>query len=53
MGKVRTQNGEEAGMRRIIDNDYLTMMFRIILGVVFIIASYYKIVDPMSFAKSI
>ena len=40
-------------MRRVIDNDYLTMMFRIILGVIFIIASYYKITDPLSFAKSI
>jgi uncharacterized membrane protein YphA (DoxX/SURF4 family) len=29
------------------------MMFRIILGAIFIVASFYKIVDPQSFAKSI
>jgi putative oxidoreductase len=40
-------------MRRVIDNDYLTLAFRIILGVVFIYASIYKILDPGGFAKSI
>ena len=40
-------------MRRVIDNDLLTMLMRLFVGVTFIIASYYKIVDPGAFAKSI
>ncbi len=40
-------------MRRLIDNDYLTMFSRLLIGVVFIYASIYKIADPTSFAKSI
>ncbi len=40
-------------MRKLIDNDYLTMLFRLIVGGVFLYASYYKIIEPMSFAKSI
>lgn len=40
-------------MRRIVDNDYLTMVVRLALGITFIYASYYKIIDPGSFAKSI
>ena len=40
-------------MRRIIDNDYLTLIFRLIVGVVFVYASIYKIIEPASFAKSI
>ncbi|MEE8575906.1 MAG: MauE/DoxX family redox-associated membrane protein [candidate division Zixibacteria bacterium] len=40
-------------MRRIIDNDYLTILARLIVGGVFIYASFYKIIDPGMFAKSI
>ena len=40
-------------MRRIIDNDYLTMFFRLVVGVTFISASFYKIIEPGDFAKSI
>ena len=40
-------------MRRIIDNDYLTLLFRVTLGIVFIVASYYKVVYPNEFAESI
>ena len=40
-------------MRRIIDNDILTMVVRLVLGITFIYASFYKIIDPGSFAKSI
>lgn len=40
-------------MRRVVDNDILTMISRLIVGAVFIYAAYYKIVDPASFAKSI
>jgi len=40
-------------MRRIISNDYLTLLLRLGLGGVFIYASYYKIIDPAQFAKSI
>ena len=40
-------------MRRLIDNDYLTMLSRLIVGGIFIYASFYKIVEPSMFAKSI
>lgn len=40
-------------MRRIIDNDILTLISRLVIGSVFIYASYYKIIEPASFAKSI
>ncbi len=40
-------------MRRVIDNDILTLMVRLAVGVTFIYASYYKIIEPGSFAKSI
>jgi len=40
-------------MRKLIDNDYLTLLFRLVLGGVFIYASIYKILDPAQFAKSI
>jgi putative oxidoreductase len=40
-------------LRRVIDNDWLTLLARLAVGVTFIYASYYKIVDPTAFAKSI
>ena len=40
-------------MRRIIDNDILTLLVRLAVGITFIIASYYKIIEPGAFAKSI
>lgn len=40
-------------MRKLIDNDYLTLIVRLALGGVFIYASIYKILDPPQFAKSI
>jgi uncharacterized membrane protein YphA (DoxX/SURF4 family) len=40
-------------MRRIIDNDLLTLIARLVVGGIFIYASFYKIIDPGSFAKSI
>lgn len=40
-------------MRRLIDNDYLTMFSRLFIGVVLIYASFYKVIDPGSFARSI
>ncbi len=40
-------------MRRLIDNDLLTLVIRLAVGVTFIYASFYKIIDPGSFAKSI
>lgn len=40
-------------MRKLIDNIYLTMAARLIVGVVFVFFSYTKIIDPGSFAKSI
>jgi uncharacterized membrane protein YphA (DoxX/SURF4 family) len=40
-------------LRRIIDNDVLTLLVRLAIGGVFIYASAYKILDPGSFARSI
>jgi uncharacterized membrane protein YphA (DoxX/SURF4 family) len=40
-------------MRRIIDNDYITMLFRLLIGGVFIYASFYKVIEPGEFARSI
>ena len=40
-------------MRRLIDNDYVTLVSRLVLAGVFIYASFYKIVEPNLFAKSI
>ena len=40
-------------MRRLIDNDYLTLISRLFIGVVLIYASFYKVIDPGSFARSI
>lgn len=40
-------------MRRLVDNDYLTLVSRLLIGGMMIAASYYKIVEPESFARSI
>ena len=40
-------------MRRMIDNDYLTLIVRLVIGFTFIYASLYKIIDPNDFARSI
>jgi uncharacterized membrane protein YphA (DoxX/SURF4 family) len=38
---------------RLIHNDYLTMLSRLLIGGMLIYASYYKLIEPASFAKSI
>ncbi|MCX6835323.1 MAG: hypothetical protein NTW07_09370 [candidate division Zixibacteria bacterium] len=40
-------------MRSLMDNDYLTMLSRLLIGGMYIAASFYKIIEPGSFAKSI
>ena len=40
-------------MRRLIDNDFLTFIVRLFVGGVFVYASFYKIIHPGDFAKSI
>lgn len=40
-------------MRRVIDNDWLTIAFRLFVGISFIYASFYKIIEPALFARSI
>ena len=40
-------------MRRVIDHDLITLVTRLLVGVIFIYASYYKIVEPAAFARSI
>lgn len=40
-------------MRKLIDNDYLTLLCRLVIGGMFIYAAWYKVIEPGSFAKSI
>jgi uncharacterized membrane protein YphA (DoxX/SURF4 family) len=40
-------------MRRVLDKDWLTLFSRLLIGGVFIYASFYKIIEPAGFAKSI
>ncbi len=40
-------------MRQLMDNDYLTMLSRLLIGGMYIAASFYKIIEPATFAKSI
>lgn len=40
-------------MRKIIDDDRLTLLSRLLIGGMFIYASFYKIIEPGAFAKSI
>jgi len=40
-------------VRRIIDSDTVTIVVRLVVGLTFLYASYYKIVEPGDFAKSI
>jgi putative oxidoreductase len=40
-------------VRLILDNDFLTLASRLIIGAVFIYASVYKIIDPGLFARAI
>jgi uncharacterized membrane protein YphA (DoxX/SURF4 family) len=40
-------------IRRILQNDYLVLLLRLIVGTVFLFASLEKIVDPAAFALSI
>jgi putative oxidoreductase len=53
MGSVWSCDAKEEAMRRIINNDYLTLISRLLIGGMMIYASYYKIIDPGAFAKSI
>jgi len=40
-------------MEKVLGNKYLLLAIRIIIGIVFIYASFYKIISPFEFAKSI
>ncbi|MFH1687132.1 MAG: MauE/DoxX family redox-associated membrane protein [bacterium] len=40
-------------MRRIIDNDLLTLAMRLFVGITFVYSSIYKVIDPNEFARSI
>ena len=40
-------------MRKLIDNDYLTLISRLVIGGMFVYAAIYKVIDPAAFAKSI
>lgn len=47
------ENGAEGQLRRLVNNDYLTMAARLFVGITFIYASFYKIIEPESFARSV
>ncbi len=53
MGEVRFGSRKKGTLRKVISNDYLTLLVRLVLGGVFIYASFYKIIEPAQFAKSI
>ena len=53
MGEIRPRDREEGRVRRLIDNDLLTIISRLFVGGAFIYASLYKVIDPAAFAKSI
>jgi putative oxidoreductase len=53
MGEAWVADRKETRMRRVIDNDLLTVIARVAVGATFIVASVYKIRDPGAFAKSI
>ena len=40
-------------MEKVLGNKYLLWVIRIVIGIVFIYASFYKIISPFDFAKSI
>lgn len=40
-------------MRKLIDNDYITLISRLVIGGMFVYAAIYKVIDPAAFAKSI
>lgn len=53
MEEAWAANRKETRVRRVIDNDLLTAIVRLTVGATFIIASIYKIKDPVNFAKTI
>lgn len=53
MGKGRARYGKKEAVRKIIDNDLLTLLSRLLIAGMFIYAAFYKIIEPGSFAKSI
>ena len=46
-------NGKKMDMKSILDSSYLNYLLRLIMGIVFIYASYSKILDPVSFSSNI
>jgi uncharacterized membrane protein YphA (DoxX/SURF4 family) len=53
MDRLPSADGETVAMRKLLSNDYLVLIARLIIGLMFIIASIEKIADPSAFAKSI
>jgi putative oxidoreductase len=50
MGVAQPTNGK---MKKLLSNEYLALLFRLILGMVFIVASIDKIANTAAFASSI
>ena len=51
--KEASQNGRIVNIQLLMDSKYLNYIIRLIMGIVFIYASYSKILDPVSFSSNI
>jgi putative oxidoreductase len=53
MERVDEQQPANGMMKQILQNNYIVLLARIVLGVLFIVASFDKVSDPAAFAVSI
>jgi uncharacterized membrane protein YphA (DoxX/SURF4 family) len=53
MDRRPSADGDTASVRRLLSNDYIALIARLIIGLFFVTASIDKIADPVAFAKSI
>ena len=53
MDSALSADRETVAVRKLLSNDYLVLIARLIIGLMFIVASIDKIANPSAFAKSI
>ena len=51
--RVDSPNGKKMDMKSVLESRYLNYIIRLIMGIVFIYASYSKILDPVAFSSNI